>query len=79
MDVIQDRQKHMEFGLYYCMEDEFKASGSFSSKIFLDTFSIHYRYTLPKNLLPNWDTPIPVGGLALAAAAVNPDHSFYQS
>ena len=23
-DAIQDRQKCMEFGLYYCMEDEYK-------------------------------------------------------
>ena len=24
MDVIQDRQKHMDFSLYYCMEDKYK-------------------------------------------------------
>lgn len=59
-------------------QGKFKASGRFLSKIFLDTFSTHYRYTLPKNPLPNWDTPIPVGGLALAAAAVSCGHAFYQ-
>jgi hypothetical protein len=47
------------------------------SKIFLDTFSIHYRYALPKHPIPNWDTPVPVGGLALAAAAVSHSHTFY--